>query len=736
MPRHYDRSSQPDEGHHAARQPDDAGAEHEAAGAAQAAAPYSAALPAAARASGRGTAPARSAALQRLQQTAGNRAVQRFIQRAATSAPPRPAADVAGRIAAAGSGSRLESHVQRRLETGLGADLSGVQVHTDGEADHLARAVDAVAFTTGQDIFFRAGAYNPDSSEGLHLLAHEATHTVQQAAGPVAGTPTTGGLTISDPGDSFEQAAGRTADSVAASAQAAETGAHAAPASTAHGGGAAVQRQPTPGPAAGGLAVQRFGSEEHRQLGAEGSGDATLDIDLGEGTHLTYGEMVALAGDYFQSIGEVRTLAATPGGQAQLRWARWWALHIGSEPAVDESVKAAVRDRYYRLAAGNISHFSAGGTARNEYERVHQEALAAAFLAGATGDSAKWAEAMATEAFSNHYLTDMFSAGHVRTPRAGIKHWYTEHYPHSVGSFVSFTAHWITGDLDQRGEIPWYLPNFMVENSLYSKINELGGSAIAGFSIGDLVSLALHNHDNAGLNVVSNVDAQGQAAPGGHHWRAVGDDHLAGSPETRGMAVAAVRASLHDLSTVRAAGQQAGGGHALPPAQLAAASSAAVAAVQPFAAEAFVPREDTSAGNQPIAGSGGSDAATPANALNWRWGEMDPVLHDQLDRDVRTTVVNTLRDKAGMVPEVVEKAGATLHTRRSFLAYCDYLAQEGIRVIELALVAPASPPPVDDSVLDGGSLPGGVPMPATDGGTGGDPADAGVPDRTRSGGSD
>src|SRR5438874_41382 len=85
-------------------------------------------------------------------------------------------------------------------QAGLEADLSNVRVQTDGEADHLARSVDAVAFTTGSDIFFQSGTYNPGTSEGLHLLAHEATHAVQQAQGPVAGTPVTGGVALSDPG--------------------------------------------------------------------------------------------------------------------------------------------------------------------------------------------------------------------------------------------------------------------------------------------------------------------------------------------------------------------------------------------------------------------------------------------------------------------------------------------------------------------------------------------------------
>ena len=109
--------------------------------------------------------------------------------------------------AAAGGGSPLEADTHATLATGLGADLRGVRIHRDGEADRLARAVDAVAFTSGQDIFFRAGTYDPHSRDGQRLLAHETIHTVQQAAGPVAGTTVGGGLAISDPADRFEREA-------------------------------------------------------------------------------------------------------------------------------------------------------------------------------------------------------------------------------------------------------------------------------------------------------------------------------------------------------------------------------------------------------------------------------------------------------------------------------------------------------------------------------------------------
>lgn len=146
-----------------------------------------------------------------LQRTFGNRAVQRLFEGAAE---PGPAEDIGDQIRSASSGLPLEGTVQRALEQQLGTDLSSVRVHTDARADTLARQVEATAFTSGTDIFFRAGAYNPDTPAGRHTLAHEAVHVTQQAAGPVAGTPTEGGISLSDPGDTFERAAESTASSL------------------------------------------------------------------------------------------------------------------------------------------------------------------------------------------------------------------------------------------------------------------------------------------------------------------------------------------------------------------------------------------------------------------------------------------------------------------------------------------------------------------------------------------
>jgi hypothetical protein len=61
-----------------------------------------------------------------------------------------------------------------------GADFSGVKVHHDAGGDRLNRALNARAFTTGKDIFFRQGEYKPASQGGQELIAHELTHVVQQ----------------------------------------------------------------------------------------------------------------------------------------------------------------------------------------------------------------------------------------------------------------------------------------------------------------------------------------------------------------------------------------------------------------------------------------------------------------------------------------------------------------------------------------------------------------------------
>ena len=96
-----------------------------------------------------------------------------------------------------------------KWRTSFGADFSNVRVHTDAGADNLNRSLDARAFTTGQDIFFRQGEYDPGSSKGSKILAHELTHVLQQRGGAIQTK-----LRVGKPGDKYEQEADRTAQAV------------------------------------------------------------------------------------------------------------------------------------------------------------------------------------------------------------------------------------------------------------------------------------------------------------------------------------------------------------------------------------------------------------------------------------------------------------------------------------------------------------------------------------------
>ncbi|MBD2457284.1 DUF4157 domain-containing protein [Nostoc sp. FACHB-87] len=91
--------------------------------------------------------------------------------------------DVEAGIQRARSGGQpLTDSIREPMEQAFGADFSGVRVHTDSQADQLNQSIQAKAFTTGQDVFFRQGAYEPGSRGGQELLAHELTHVVQQSS--------------------------------------------------------------------------------------------------------------------------------------------------------------------------------------------------------------------------------------------------------------------------------------------------------------------------------------------------------------------------------------------------------------------------------------------------------------------------------------------------------------------------------------------------------------------------
>ena len=178
-----------------------------------------------------------------LQRTAGNTAVAQLVSDERQSEEGgSPVLDVVGK----GGGQALPPEVRTDMESRLGADFSSVRVHTDGRAAASAAAVQARAYTVGEEVVFGSGGLDASSSDGRRTLAHELTHVVQQRSGPVDGTPTGDGISVSDPSDRYE----RQAEQVATNA---------------------MQASATPAPAAS-LAptgVQR----EELVLQAEGMGD-------------------------------------------------------------------------------------------------------------------------------------------------------------------------------------------------------------------------------------------------------------------------------------------------------------------------------------------------------------------------------------------------------------------------------------------------------------------------------
>jgi hypothetical protein len=84
-------------------------------------------------------------------------------------------------------GQPLDAQTRAFMEPRFGHDFSGVLVHTDAQAAESARAVNALAYTVGRDVVFGAGQYAPRSSVGIHLMAHELMHVVQQAGAATHG---------------------------------------------------------------------------------------------------------------------------------------------------------------------------------------------------------------------------------------------------------------------------------------------------------------------------------------------------------------------------------------------------------------------------------------------------------------------------------------------------------------------------------------------------------------------
>ncbi len=80
-------------------------------------------------------------------------------------------------------GSTLNDRERNFFEPRMGYDLGNVKIHTNGKAAESAQSINALAYTSGNNIVFNTGQYSFDTDNGKRLLVHELTHSIQQNAG-------------------------------------------------------------------------------------------------------------------------------------------------------------------------------------------------------------------------------------------------------------------------------------------------------------------------------------------------------------------------------------------------------------------------------------------------------------------------------------------------------------------------------------------------------------------------
>ncbi|WP_416973002.1 eCIS core domain-containing protein [Streptomyces sp. 4F14] len=363
--------------------------------------------------------------------------------------------------------------ILRRLERGLRADLSALRVHTGPDADRRARALGADAFTSGSHVYFRHGAYRPETPAGFRLLAHEAAHAVQQALGGV-------GTGIGRTGDRWERQADRWADAVA--------------------GGRTRQGARVVVPPGGSPAIQRHVSYEHRILGdaptknllsitanapdrgavldaqiqlqnlwrdapqkvteqdidALKLGIRTLRIGPDAGLLVTYGELNALP-DYLANAGAfgdvptetllgilqcirqesfnqltgIRTGRAAPNDEFAYAASAPWKLDLINDivetSSLDEFTSGLGflgEDHYQGLLARNACHFAPFSWYRwQSFHLVARNLAQRSYLNKRDPELAR--QALMYNGYADHFLQDSFAAGHL-VNKTLVMQWFIE----------------------------------------------------------------------------------------------------------------------------------------------------------------------------------------------------------------------------------------------------------------------------------------------------------------------
>jgi hypothetical protein len=325
---------------------------------------------------------------------------------------------------------------------------------------------------------------------------------------------------------------------------------------------------------AGARRLSRFESNEHKKMGDLGSGGATME--LAPGMTVSFGDMTALAGDYFGSLKDMQDLAKIPGSTGapfnkpgtvdEVRYALYVEVQ-GSLPKeqFDEKVINGAKKRYFNLAAHNESHFSRpgigddaasqqtlagrdGANNAGSYRSNHDKAIEEAVKAG-TGMCRPLDQAMLQEAFSSHYLTDAFSAGHMRTPRHFIGDWWNPKVPLFWHNLKLWLAENIAWHLNENSTLASVLTvNKLWHMSIETLEEVMAAKSMPDLQFGDALGGALHDHDNeAGVMADVGAGAPVKLFGDGAVLDEKGRELLQGH-QTLELAAAAVKVSIQDVN--------------------------------------------------------------------------------------------------------------------------------------------------------------------------------------------
>ncbi len=454
--------------------------------------------------------------------------------------------------------------------------------------------------------------------------------------------------------------------------------------------------------------LQHFGSQEHQSLGDSATGSASYELGSGEAPfQLTHGDLIALSGDYFlagpdatssgamssgaMSSGgrgpedDVFYLAGRPGDLGQAPSTRdeiVWALKLirradarfapggaWTQYVFSDAVKAAVNERYQRLAAANTSHFAAPrgrdasgapnpspeGSAGASYRSAHEAALRLAFALGQRHQPID--RAMALEAAGQHYLTDAFSAGHLRTPIGDLREYWSSVYPLF---WYNLRRKMALDTAVRLNDISTNLSTLLgTVNQMYEEISEqieAMATSLPAVTLGDLLSKIFHDADNdSGLEIA-----------GGGGARVYGDGQLDNPDprnQTRPLAEAAIRDGNGDIRLAHQLGQDAGDGAPLPDGELFAQVRARSGSGDRYLAET----------RTPVPSSAEPQQNWRAASLEELWelnvtGSAGPTIGAKIIEALQPghEIRDTLEDLANRFPETDGRWSGDLYPRRAY----------------------------------------------------------------------